>query len=781
MKSLNQKTVDTLSEIIEVLSSPYSNANHYVERTALLTVTTQFLELREAYLLVWLLDEGVTGRELRLDQVYVCEQEIGCGFLDDPGDLRGATATLPRRQANANKLHESDVESAISVENANCPILAFLKSRNYSTNEFSQLFYILKPATSLEEQSYPPVGALQVLLKADEEQLAIYGTVFPLMAKAVAGRIETSRHHRIWSAQRELNARASELALATTAIDDEHPIQQILKIAASIVQKNSRANYCVVRYRASPFCDNIYEGKAYGPQGLPEFGHISEPFLTSQLTSNRKPFRVSDICDRKELERTFGVPAPLELFADENQNQIAWMGVPVRTRSIKYKGPKSDWQEGEAIICYIQAFSKTSPGHIYSSFSETDYGLAETVAAALANVLPAIETRLGFQHISDGLADFAKKPSLNEQFIVDTIDNLFPCSEFSAVIDEVGTRCCSKGLDSSILDSNKHKIFQRQKAIISIPLTTGEQMYAFVRRFYNITNHYCSLVVGIENGEMLKYRLDIIQYLCEGASIFLSERYRHEKSLAELVEIRHAVRSGLMGAIGHLHVAHQRYDLFRDKPEDIAYRRIVKSPRLRRSFDRADFFAKKTRVLLDQTRFLLDEISRDQLKITYFDISSLIGEVVSCVTPEAEYKECTVIFTSNIHPQLRYGWADRDALYVLIFNIIENAVKYSFRKQHIRVRCTAVKESWDVAVTNVGLHIPDELRTSIFEPWTRGQLLTNPDSRRPGTGLGLAVCERILKAHDNSKSISFDSTPFGDSSARTEFHIPIPRLGGKEQ
>jgi two-component system sensor histidine kinase KdpD len=79
----------------------------------------------------------------------------------------------------------------------------------------------------------------------------------------------------------------------------------------------------------------------------------------------------------------------------------------------------------------------------------------------------------------------------------------------------------------------------------------------------------------------------------------------------------------------------------------------------------------------------------------------------------------------------------------ILFNLLENAAKYSPPGLPIAVR--ACREgAWAVLeVRDRGPGVPEEDRERIFERFYRA-----PDhGRTPGTGLGLAICRAAAKAH----------------------------------
>lgn len=126
------------------------------------------------------------------------------------------------------------------------------------------------------------------------------------------------------------------------------------------------------------------------------------------------------------------------------------------------------------------------------------------------------------------------------------------------------------------------------------------------------------------------------------------------------------------------------------------------------------------------------------------ELAPLVEEIITDLTPLASQNDITmeqdcdnVVITGS------------DALiYRLVFNLIENAVKYNRRGGSVSV--SVHKESSDVVVrvSDTGCGIPEEYRESIFQPFFR---VDKSRSRQMGgVGLGLALVHEIVVLHGGS-------------------------------
>jgi signal transduction histidine kinase len=88
---------------------------------------------------------------------------------------------------------------------------------------------------------------------------------------------------------------------------------------------------------------------------------------------------------------------------------------------------------------------------------------------------------------------------------------------------------------------------------------------------------------------------------------------------------------------------------------------------------------------------------------------------------------------------------DKDLLENLVFNIIENAIKYSPNSETVTITLVWKNEFSQLLVEDNGPGIPDEKLPYIFERFSRGSSVEN---RVKGFGLGLAIAQKIANLHE---------------------------------
>ena len=121
-----------------------------------------------------------------------------------------------------------------------------------------------------------------------------------------------------------------------------------------------------------------------------------------------------------------------------------------------------------------------------------------------------------------------------------------------------------------------------------------------------------------------------------------------------------------------------------------------------------------------------------------------------------------------VHLPRRLGPARADRLRVerILYNLLDNAAKYSPDGGKIEVFAAQGEDYITVSVKDYGIGIPDTDQERLFQPFQR--LAKDKSYRLKGTGLGLLVCRRLVEAHGGH--IWVESKP-GRGSA---FHFTLP-------
>lgn len=130
---------------------------------------------------------------------------------------------------------------------------------------------------------------------------------------------------------------------------------------------------------------------------------------------------------------------------------------------------------------------------------------------------------------------------------------------------------------------------------------------------------------------------------------------------------------------------------------------------------------------------------------------------------ESIARECDIIIRSAVEPNV-YVLGDEAMLIRVLLNIVDNAVKYGKPGGHVEIQLETV-DSWACCtVKDDGIGIKEEDLSKIWQRFYR----TEEARREEGSGLGLAMAEAMVKAHNGI--IEADSV-YGQGS---RFRIKLP-------
>lgn len=152
------------------------------------------------------------------------------------------------------------------------------------------------------------------------------------------------------------------------------------------------------------------------------------------------------------------------------------------------------------------------------------------------------------------------------------------------------------------------------------------------------------------------------------------------------------------------------------------------------------------------------------LDTSTFDINNVIKMTVR--TFEGICKEKRISFELILTEKKLYVKADMGKIQQVIYNLIDNAIKFSHHDSFITVETTVKNEKVFVSVKDTGIGIPSESIGKIWERFYKTDLSRGKDKK--GTGLGLAIVKEIIQAH--SENVNVIST----EGVGTEFIFSLP-------
>lgn len=160
------------------------------------------------------------------------------------------------------------------------------------------------------------------------------------------------------------------------------------------------------------------------------------------------------------------------------------------------------------------------------------------------------------------------------------------------------------------------------------------------------------------------------------------------------------------------------------------------------------------------------ESSITSAKLVPVDMAAMVHSIVRNLTPKANEKGIVIYsdFTAEIYEEIML---DHDKIWEAIYNIVDNAIKYSPINGFVKVNLV---RDGKVAVINVednGPGIPESEKDRIFERFYR---LDDSRARDTGgTGLGLAIAKEAVTLHGGT----IDVLSEGEMGSIFSIRIPI--------
>lgn len=132
----------------------------------------------------------------------------------------------------------------------------------------------------------------------------------------------------------------------------------------------------------------------------------------------------------------------------------------------------------------------------------------------------------------------------------------------------------------------------------------------------------------------------------------------------------------------------------------------------------------------------------EKLHIEELNFGELVEGIVAELNPIAQENNINLKIIKNGNFIVQ---GDQTRLTQLLYNIIDNAIKYTLPGGEIRVSVEKEGNFVKTSVSDTGIGIPEEHLPHIFERFYRVDKARSRE--KGGTGLGLSICQWIARAH----------------------------------
>jgi len=170
-----------------------------------------------------------------------------------------------------------------------------------------------------------------------------------------------------------------------------------------------------------------------------------------------------------------------------------------------------------------------------------------------------------------------------------------------------------------------------------------------------------------------------------------------------------------------------------------------------------DIVLGETERLIKLSNDLLDihRIQDNELELhkTIFDINKLTRKIIMGFEQRATEKK--IIVTSRFAHATDMVLADEDKIQRCLYNLIDNAIKFTPEVGEITVETTVKGKIVTVSVTDNGQGMTQEEQKHVFDRFYKGDPSRNED--KMGSGLGLSIAQEFIRAH--GEVLTVESTP----------------------
>jgi two-component system OmpR family sensor kinase len=149
------------------------------------------------------------------------------------------------------------------------------------------------------------------------------------------------------------------------------------------------------------------------------------------------------------------------------------------------------------------------------------------------------------------------------------------------------------------------------------------------------------------------------------------------------------------------------------------------------------------------------------------DIAGLLDDVVEAARSIPAYQGRNVtLYITKVPSPLPPVNGDRDLLSLAVYNLVENALKFTSAQDSVEVRALEDGRAIVVEVADSGGGIPADDLSKIFEELYRGSNARTTE----GSGLGLALVNRIISLHGGQVAVRSRQ----DGPRGTVFTVRLP-------
>jgi PAS domain S-box-containing protein len=315
-------------------------------------------------------------------------------------------------------------------------------------------------------------------------------------------------------------------------------------------------------------------------------------------------------------------------------------------------------------------------------------------------------------------------------------------------------------------DPDYYPLLSHTKAMMVIPLISNERLVGVLvleakraERFTHERFQFLQLITGriaafLDSANLYRQTQENLQELKQ-----LYEEVRHLEQLkTDMIRIAsHDLKNPLAGVMGYVEMLQMDMADKMSEKEKEYFQKIVTAARKMQMIT-------SSILSLERIQQLATQHARETVDLREM-LRRSIGEQMDAVVRNGQTLE------SNMPEGEVIVQADPMQLHEALFNLLNNAVKYTPREGKITVSLKVEKDIAQFRVRDTGYGVPDDQQERLFSPFFRAK--TTETRFIEGTGLGLHLVKNIILRHDGE--MMFESV-YGEGSV---FGFDIPLSGKK--
>lgn len=156
---------------------------------------------------------------------------------------------------------------------------------------------------------------------------------------------------------------------------------------------------------------------------------------------------------------------------------------------------------------------------------------------------------------------------------------------------------------------------------------------------------------------------------------------------------------------------------------------------------------------------------------TDFDLNSVIRSTAASF--EGTCRKKVIAIELILTDEEMYVYADMEKIQQVLYNLLDNAIKFSHHNSVIKVETSVKKNKLFLSIKDTGIGIPKADLKLIWDRFYKSDLSRGKDKK--GTGLGLSIVKEIINSH--SEHINVIST----EGVGSEFIFSLPLSSKNEE